>query len=327
MYAIRQYEFGPAEVLRYEEIADPRPGRGQVRIDVEAAGVHLVDTALRSGTAGGAFQRPDLPMTPGREVAGVVDEVGEGVDESWLGTRVVTHLGLASGGYAELAVRDVESVHQLPESVSFPVSVAMIGTGRTTMGILDAAQLRDDDVVLVMAAAGGIGSLLIQAARHAGATVIGAAGGLAKVDRVRVLGATVAVDYSDPEWPAAAREALGGRDVTAVLEGVGGELGRGAFDLLGAGGRLIMYGWASSFGQATQVTTEDLVERGLTATWALGPAMLKRRSLRDLESQALAEAAAGRLVPSVQTFALKNAAEAHAALEGRGTVGKVVLEP
>jgi NADPH2:quinone reductase len=285
------------------------------------------DTVLRSGDAGGAFQKPELPMTPGREVAGVVDEVGEGVGENWLGTRVVAHLGMASGGYAELAVREIESVHALPDSLSSEAAVAMIGTGRTTMGILDAAQLASDDVILVMAAAGGVGNLLVQAGLNVGATVIGAAGGAAKVEQVRKLGATITVDYGRPDWTSTVREALDGRDVTVALEGVGGELGRDALELLGPGGRLIMYGWASALGEATQFTTGDLVERGLTTTWAIGPAMLRRRTLRDLEEQALAEAAAGRLVPAVQAFPLKDAAEAHTALETRATTGKVILLP
>jgi NADPH2:quinone reductase len=184
---------------------------------------------------------PDLPMTPGREVAGVVDELGPGVDEEWLATRVVGHLGLASGGYAELAVRDVAEVHRLPDSIGFDTAVAMIGTGRTTMGILDFAQLTKDEVMLVTAAAGGIGNLLVQTGRNLGATVVGVAGGSAKVERVRAAGATIVVDYRDPEWTARVREALGERDATIAFEGVGGELGRGALELLGGGGRSVTW--------------------------------------------------------------------------------------
>lgn len=325
MQAIRQYEFGPAENLRYEDVEDPHPGPGQVRISVRAAGVHLIDTVIRQGGAGGAYGRPGLPMTPGREVAGVVDELGDGVDADWLGTRVVAHLGSANGGYAEVAVSDIASVHALPDGVAFDASVAMIGTGRTTMGILSFAQLTSDDVVLITAAAGGIGSLVVQTGRNLGATVVGAAGGAGKVERVRALGATIAADYDDPDWTARVREALDGREITVVLDGVGGALGRGALDLLGPGGRLIMYGWAS--GTATQVTTDDLVNGGLTVTWVLGPAMRRWPPIRTLEEQALAELTAGRLVPDVQSFPLKDASAAHTALESRATLGKVVLVP
>src|SRR3712207_1669291 len=130
MHAIRQYEFGPAESLVFEEVPAPVPGPGQVRVAVAASGVHLLDTSIRRGESGGPFPLPGLPMTPGREVAGVVDAVGEGVDQGWLGRRVVAHLGQASGGYAELAVVDVVSVHEVPAGVGFEAAVAMIGTGR-----------------------------------------------------------------------------------------------------------------------------------------------------------------------------------------------------
>ena len=103
MHAIRQHEFGPPGTLIYAELADPVPADGQVRIAVEAAGVHLLDTTIRKGESGGPFPLPHLPMTPGREVAGRVDGLGPGVDDHWLGRRVVAHLGMASGGYAELA--------------------------------------------------------------------------------------------------------------------------------------------------------------------------------------------------------------------------------
>jgi NADPH2:quinone reductase len=326
MHAIRQYEFGPAETLVYEEVDDPVPDDGQVRIAVEAAGVHLLDTTIRSGRAGGPFPLPDLPMTPGREVAGRVDAVGPGGVERWQGRRAVAHLGLASGGYAELVVTSAEALHEIPDDVATDVAVAMIGTGRTTLGILEVAQLERGDVVLITAAAGGIGGLLVQAARHVGAVVVGAAGGLEKVARVRGLGADVAVDYQKPEWVKAVRDALDGRDVTVALDGVGGEIGRGALELLGPGGRIVMFGWSS--GEPLQITTSDLYAGGITASAAVGPRIMRRPGgLRDLEAGALAEAAAGRLVPLVTRFPLVDAAQAHTALETRATVGKVVLLP
>src|SRR4051812_48566159 len=111
MHAVRLHEFGPPGNLTYEEVDDPDPGPGQVRIAVAAAGVHLIDTTLRQGQARGPLPLPTLPHIPGREVAGVVDAVGPDVAGEWLGRRVVAHLGPASGGYAELAVRDVDQVH------------------------------------------------------------------------------------------------------------------------------------------------------------------------------------------------------------------------
>jgi NADPH2:quinone reductase len=335
MHAIRLHEFGPAENLRYEEVDDPVPGPGQVRIAVAAAGVHLIDTVLRSGRQLGPLPQPELPAIPGREVAGVVDAVGPepdagvgaGVAGGWLGQRVVAHLGPASGGYAELAVCAASALHPVPAGLTDVAAVAMIGTGRTALGILEAAQLTAADVVLVTAAAGGLGSLLVQAGRNVGATVVGVAGGPAKVERARQLGATVAVDYTAPDWEQAVRDALGGREVTVALDGVGGPLGRSALELLGPGGRLLLFGWSS--GQPTDVTVGDLYSRGLTVSVAIGPRMTRRPGgLRGLEEAALTAAAGGRLVPLVgQTFPLAAAAAAHTALTNRATVGKVVLVP
>jgi NADPH2:quinone reductase len=293
---------------------------------VAAAGVHLIDTVLREGRPMGPLPLPELPTIPGREVAGVVDALGPEVDEHWLGQRVVAHLGPASGGYAELAVRETDALHALPDALADDAAVAMIGTGRTALAILEVAALTADDIVLVTAAAGGLGSLLVQAARNAGATVVGVAGGSAKVQRVTQLGATLAVDYSAPDWSDAVRGALDGRAVTVVLDGVGGALGRGALELLGPGGRLILFGFSS--GTATELSAGDLFARGITASAAIGARIAQRPGgLRDLEEQALEAAADGRLVPVVQRFTLAEAAAAHEAIEGRATVGKTVLVP
>ncbi|GAA2789104.1 zinc-binding dehydrogenase [Saccharopolyspora taberi] len=324
MHAIVQHTFGPAETLRYEQVADPHPGPGQVRIAVAASGVHLVDTAIRRGEPG-PFPRPELPMTPGREVAGVVDELGEGVDPVWLGRRVVAHLGPASGGYAELAVREVEALHELPGAVGFEAAVAMIGTGRTTMSILRQAELTADDVVVVTSAAGGIGNLAVQHAHSIGATVVGAASG-SKLEHVTAAGADIAADYTRDDWPDQVRQALDGRDVTAVLDGAGGAPGRAAFDLLGAGGRIVLFG--RPFGERA-FTTDDLIARALTATVALGPNLLRvPGGMRALEEESMAALAEGRLAPLVgPPFPLAEAAAAHTALEDRRTFGKLVLRP
>jgi NADPH2:quinone reductase len=326
MHAIRLHEFGPAENLRFEEVPDLQPEPDQLRVEVEASGVHLVDTTIRLGVAGGPFPVPDLPMVPGREVAGTVDAVGADVDPGWLGRRVVAHLGLASGGYAEQAVVRAASVHEIPPGLSAAAAVAMIGTGRTALVVLDVAELTADDVVLVTAAAGGIGSLLVQAARHAGATVVGLAGGPAKRQRVAQLGVDVAVDYLRPSWPADVADALGGSTPTVLLDGVGGAAGRAALDLVGVAGRVVFFGWSS--GEPTPITTEDLYSRGITATAAIGPRMFRRypNGFRELEARALTEAATGRWVPVLaDPFPLARAADAHVALERRATVGKVVL--
>ncbi|HLL37133.1 MAG TPA: zinc-binding dehydrogenase [Streptomyces sp.] len=326
MHAIRLHAFGPAENLTYEEVADPTPGPGQVRIEVAAAGVHLLDTAVREGMRGPLPELPALPTIPGREVAGVVGALGEGTDEAWLGKRVVAHLGFAPGGYAERAVTDAERLHEIPENLDFAQAVAMIGTGRTTMGIVQFAEPGPTDVVVIPAAAGGIGTLLVQYAKNAGATVVGLAGGPGKTARVQANGADLAVDYTDPGWPEKARAWLGGRTATIVFDGVGGDTARACVDLLGPGGKHIVFGWS---GEGLRNGTPYVVE-GVTEQ-VLGPVMMRKAGgpdpVRTLELRALAEAAAGRLVPAVHRFPLAEAATAHHALETRGTTGKVVLEP
>jgi NADPH2:quinone reductase len=307
---IRQYEFGPADVLRYEETADLSPAAGQVRIAVGACGVHVIDTTIRQGKQGGAFALPSLPMTPGREVAGVVDALGEGADPAWLGQRVTAHLGMASGGYASQAVAPAEALLPIPGGLTFPEAVALLGTGRTALGVLELAQLSAADVVLVTAAAGGLGSLFVQAARNAGAKVIAAAGGPAKLKLVE---ADVHTDYLQPGWA----EELPLKP-TVVLDGVGGEIGRTALKLLGPGGRIVMFGWSS--GSPIELNSMDLF--GITAIGALGRSI----DMLALAAQALADAAAGKWKPLVgEAFALSDAAGAHRAIETRATVGKTVL--
>ncbi|MFH9709891.1 zinc-binding dehydrogenase [Streptomyces luteogriseus] len=327
MHAIRLHAFGPAENLAYEQVEDPRPAPGQVRIAVRAAGVHLLDAALREGMPGGPANEPAAPPTvPGREVAGIVESLGDGVPARWLGKRVVAHLGFVPGGYAELAVTEAERLHEIPGDLDFAEAVAMIGTGRTAMGILQFAELGPDSVVIVPAAAGGIGTLLVQYAKNAGATVVGLAGGPEKTARVQEGGADLAVDYKDPAWPAKVRAHLGGRRATVVFDGVGGDIAREAVALLGPGGRHIVFGWS---GEGIRDGGPYLVDG--VSEQVLGPVMLGKAGgpdpVRTLELRALAEAAAGRLTPAVQRFPLAEAAAAHRALETRGTIGKVVLEP
>ncbi|WP_405797755.1 zinc-binding dehydrogenase [Streptomyces sp. NBC_01506] len=332
MHAIRLHAFGPAENLVHESAEDPVPGPGQVRIAVAAAGVHLLDAALREGMQGPYPTPLELPTIPGREVAGTVDALGEGTDPSWLGKPVVAHLGMVPGGYAELAVVDAARLHEIPDNLDAAEAVAMIGTGRTTMGILLYADLGPDAIAIVPAAAGGIGTLLVQYAKNAGATVVGLAGGPAKVARVTENGADIAVDYTLPDWPETVRAQLAGRSATVVFDSVGGATARAAVDLLGKGGQHLVFGWSGEGikdGEALTFTEEELAARGITSESVLGPVMLKKAGgdIRVLEDRALSEAAAGRLRPAVQRFPLADAARAHHALETRGTIGKVVLEP
>ncbi|WP_019145209.1 alcohol dehydrogenase catalytic domain-containing protein [Aeromicrobium massiliense] len=315
MHAVRQHVHGGPEVLVLEDVADLEPGPDQVRVAVAAAGVHLLDASIRAGESFGSLPAPELPMTPGREVAGTVDAVGPGVDSTWVGRRVVAHLGAASGGYAEQALVAVTSLHPVPDGLSAELAVAAIGTGRTATGLLDVADVRPGEVVLVMSAAGGLGVLLVQGVANAGATAVGLAGGPVKTEVARRAGASAVVDYLDDAWPDQVRGL--GLEPTLVLDAVGGRAGEQAYALLVPGGRLVRYGWTA--GDARYDDPErDVVE-------PLGPTLLAR-GLRTLESEALAAAADGTRVPVVGgRFALGDAAEAHRALTGRRTFGKVVL--
>jgi NADPH2:quinone reductase len=319
--AIRLHAFGPPENLVLEELPDLQPGSGQVRVQVEASGVHLLDTTLRRGDAG-PVPLPELPTVPGREVAGLVDVVGPDTDPSWLGRRVVAHLGQVPGGYAEQAVASVDTLFPVPDHVSFPDAVAAVGTGRTALGVVELEPPAPDDVVLVPSAAGGLGWLLVQSARAVGARVVAAARG-ARTEVLADLGADLVVDYGRADWVDQVRD-LGG--VTLVYDGVGGDVGRASLELLRPGGRLVMFGFSA--GAPTEVTTADLVGRGITAGWSLGPRMLALPGgVPGLAGRAVQKVASGEWQPLVSTFPLADAARAHADLEERRALGKVVLVP
>ncbi|MFJ3911259.1 zinc-binding dehydrogenase [Streptomyces vinaceus] len=334
MRAIRLHAFGPPGNLTLERTGIPVPAPGQVRIAVAAAGVHLLDTALRQGVPGPVHALPELPTVPGREVAGTVDALGPGTDPAWLGRQAVVHLGFAPGGYAEYAVADADRLHPVPPGLDPAQAVAMIGTGRTTLGILQFADLGPDSTVLVPAAAGGIGTLLVQYARNAGATVIALAGGPAKTALAAANGAHLALDYTAPGWPDAVREAHPA-GATVLFDSVGGTTARAALDLLAPGGRHLVFGWSAGPVPLTDADRDRLAARRVTTENVLGPAMLRRAAaagggddpMRHLETRALAEAAAGRLRPALQRYPLAEAAAAHHDLETRATTGKVVLEP
>ncbi|HST66134.1 MAG TPA: zinc-binding dehydrogenase [Mycobacteriales bacterium] len=304
MRAIRQYEFGGPSTLRYEEdVPDPVPGPDEVLIEVAACGVHLIDASLREGRQPGP-PLPELPCTPGREVAGVLAGSGQ---------RVVAHLGPGGGGYASLAVAPASSVHSVPAQLSFPDAVALVGTGRTALAILEDARLRPSDVVLIPGAAGGLGTLLCQAAQTAGAMVVGLAGGPAKAARVT---ADLVIDYSEPGWIGQVP------DATVLLDGTGGPIGRALFERVRPGGRAVLFGWSS--GAPFDFGVWDLYRLGLTVSCSIGARMATRPGgLQGLAAAALVQP----WTPVTTTFPLAEAAAAHEAMESRTTIGKTVLLP
>jgi NADPH2:quinone reductase len=300
MRAVVVSEFGGPEVLVVRDVPQPDVGAGQVLVDVELANITFIETQLRAGRAPNPAMLPELPYIPGNGVAGVAE-----------GARVVTSTG-GSGAYAERVAVPRAGLVPVPEELELPDALALLADGRTAMGLVGAADVRPGDTVLVEAAAGGVGSLLVQLARSRGARVVAAARGDRKLALARELGADVGVDYTEPDWT----ELVGPVDV--VFDGVGGEIGRAAFDLLGPGGRMCSYGLASgSFTQLPADVGDVTVVRGAGVT---------PENTLDLTRAALAEAAAGRLRPVVgQVFPLEHAAEAHAAMEARETVGKTLL--
>jgi NADPH2:quinone reductase len=226
MRAVIVREFGPPEVLVAEEAPEPTAGAGEVVIDVELANITFVDTQIRAGRPPHPSMSPTLPAILGNGVGGMVVALGAGVDAGLLGRRVVTSL-TGSGGYAQRAVAPAQRLVPIPDGVSMRDAVALLADGRTALSLIRQARPRAGETVLVEAAAGGVGTLLVQLARNAGARVVAAAGGERKLAIARRLGAEVAIDYRAGAWPRQVRDAVG--EVDVVFDGVGGAVGESAF--------------------------------------------------------------------------------------------------
>jgi NADPH2:quinone reductase len=312
---------GPPEVLEPVDLPDPEPGPGQVVVDVTFAAITFVDTQMRSG----AFPRirpEDFPLVLGNGVTGTVATVGEGVDPGWLGAEVVTATG-GRGGYASRAVASASDLHRVPAGLDARDAVALLADGRTALGLARAAGVGAGDVVAITAAGGGVGSLLVQIAQRAGATVVALAGDAAKRDLALGLGADAAVDYRERGWPEnLAAAAPGGLDV--AFDGVGGDVSAPLVAALRRGGRYLPHGGSS--GRWAGLGEEEAAERGLTVVplTAIGAG---EAEFYGLTEDALTEGAAGRLRPTIgQTWPLDEVAAAHAAIEARSTRGKTLLE-
>lgn len=320
MRAVILRQYGGPDRLQFVDVADPIPGHGQMRIEVAVSGVHLLETWFRRGKAVGPHPAPELPATLGDEIAGIVDAVGPDLDpHKWIGLRVAAS-SLASGGYAELAIADHVNVHRLPAHLSDEAAVTMLATGATAMAIIELAAITASDIIVITAAAGGIGTLLVQHARHVGATVLGAASTDGKRKAILRGGADEAVDYTAGDW------ALGvGPRATLVLDGVGGRVAEALYPTLEQGARVVSFGAASNNGDLTPlatptgVTFQSLFDSPVMAQFA-DPIGHHR-----LQAAALEAAAAGKLRPEVMTYPLAAAATAHAQLEARLTTGKVLL--
>ncbi|WNG33681.1 zinc-binding dehydrogenase [Archangium violaceum] len=316
MRVVEVTRFGGPEVLVTREVPEPVAGPGQVVVDVSAVSVLFLDTQLRRGW-GREYFPVNPPYVPGNGVAGRVRSVGAGVDPSWVGRRVVTRT-VGNGGYAEQALAPVEGLSLVPEGLGLREAAALLHDGATALGLL-----RPGEWVLITAVGGGLGLLLVQLARAAGARVIGAARGKQKLGVARELGAEAVFDYSEPGWAERVREVTGGKGPDVVFDGAGGAVGQAAFEVTARGGRFSAHG--APGGGFTRIDPQEAERRGVTVRGIdqvqFGPEEAKR-----MAELALAEAAAGRLKPVIgHTFPLERAAEAHAALEARGVVGKTLL--
>ncbi|WP_329092069.1 zinc-binding dehydrogenase [Actinomadura citrea] len=318
---VQALRFGGPEVLVPGEAPDPAAGAGQVVVDVAVAGMTFVETQIRRGVDKW-HARPSLPYVPGGLVAGHVSSVGARVDPAWLGRRVIAGTG-ETGGFAERAVAEVEELFPVPDGLGLPEAIALHSDGSTAQGLTETAGIGPGEWVLVEAAAGGVGSLLVQLARAAGARVLGAARGAHKLDLIRELGADAAVDYSEPAWTKRVLEATDGAGPDVVFDGVGGRIGRAAFEVTARGGRFSVHG--ASSGEVTLIDSADARSRGVDVIGIEQLFDFRPNVVRWAE-QMMSQAAAGLVRPVIgQTFPLERAADAHAAIEDRTAVGKTLL--
>ena len=322
--AIRMYETGGPEVLRWEDDDPGLPGRGEVLVQHEAIGLNFIDVYHRSGL----YPLPSLPAIPGMEGAGHVVAVGPAVSDFTEGDRVA-YAGVPPGAYAQQRLIPAHRLVALPESLSFEEAAAVMLQGMTARYLLVGCYpVSAGDTILVHAAAGGVGSLLCQWASSLGATVIGTAGNAQKAEIAKKNGCAHPLLYADIDWTEAVREITGGRGVDVVYDSVGQATFLQSLDCLRPLGTMV------SFGQASGPVKP--FEPGLLA--AKGSLFLTRPSLMtytDKREDLLSHAA--DLFERIQSgavqvridrrYPLPEVAQAHRDLEARRTSGSCILLP
>ena len=320
MKAIRVTTFGGPEVLKVEQVPDPRPRAGEVLVRVKAAGVNPYDTYMRSGGYGSG--NPPLPWTPGSDAGGVVEAVGEGVDLK-PGARVYTARTI-TGAYAELALCKRAQVHPLPEAASFAQGAGVwVPYGTAYRALFQLAKARPGETLLVHGASGGVGIAAVQFARAAGLVVIGTAGSEAGLALVRKEGAHHVVDHSASDYLARIRELTGGAGVDVIVEmlanvNLGHDLG-----MLAHRGRVVIVGSRGS----VEINPRDIMARDATVTgmilWSITEADAQEINAAiggGLEGRTLRPVVAAELP-------LAEAPEAHRRVMAPGARGKIVLVP
>jgi len=320
MHAIRVEAIGDADALKWATVDAKEPGPGEARVHVRAVGVNFIDVYQRRGW----YQRP-LPYTPGSEGAGVVEAVGEGVTLVAPGDRVAW--SGAPGSYAETLVAPAAALVKLPDGLDFELAAASMLQGMTAHYLVhDAFPLRKESTCIVHAAAGGVGLILCQMAKRIGARVIGTVSTEEKAALARAAGATEIVFYTREDFVAAARRITEGRGVDVIYDSVGLTTFLPGLDALRQRGTMVLYGQSS--GQVAPIDPQVLSAKG--SLFLTRPTLAHYTATRaDLEARAGAVLGAiGRGEIKIRVgarYPLEQAAEAHRALEGRGTTGKVLL--
>lgn len=323
MRAIVMQRVGGPEVLELAEVPVPTPGPGDVLVEIHACGVSFADTERRRAV----YRPPPLPWIPGGEGAGVVVETGAGVDPAWRGRRVALYAlpPAVSGTYAELATCPEAALVPLPDGLDVITAAAVLAQGLTAYLLIHrAARIRADQVVLIHAAAGGVGLLAVQLAKQLGARVLGTVSNDDKAHAVRDAGGEP-LRYGD-DLVDRVRALTAGRGVDVVLDSVGLSTQAASMAMLAPFGELVHFGDAGGF--PAPVNPEDLYARSIKVS-AFGlderhDPLASAHARRAL----IASAADGSLQFRVsRTLPLAEAAEAHRLIESRGTIGKLVLTP
>lgn len=313
MQVVQFSEYGEAEVLQLVDVPTPQPGAGQVLLQVAAAGVNYADVWQRKGRTPTPLS---LPYVPGYEVAGTIAALGDGVTTVAVGQRVMAML--PSGGYAAYVVAPAAQVIPLPAELGYAEATALLAQGPTAVGLLNTGTYAS---VLVLAAAGGVGSLLVQVAKNRGQQVIAAVGSEAKKAAAQASGADVVVNYAEADWVQQVRMATAGQGVAAVFDAVGSPVGAEALHALGAGGTSVVYGAAS--GEPTRLEAQQLIgQRQVVRGYTVFAEMAR---FGEYTNELLGYFWAGKLRLAVQTYPITAVQTAQRDLESRRTQGKVVL--
>ncbi len=315
MKAIRVHELGGADKLSLDEIEKPTPKADEVLIKVAAAGINYADTMMRSGNY---LTKPDLPLVLGYEAAGTIEELGEKVTNLKIGQRVLATV--SSGGYAEFATAKANLTMPIPDELGFGESTALLVQGLTALGLLN--ETKSGQTILIHAAAGGVGSLLVQLAKHKGLRVLGTASSDEKLKLVTDLGADFAINYTEDNWTDEVLKATENKGVDWLIEMVGGAIVAKNLKVLAKHGTMWVYGAAS--GEDFKVSVLSLMEKNhaIRGYWLMNESVENRIAFTK---ELLGHLRENRLNIQVTEFPLEQAREAHEAIEGRKTTGKVVL--